>query len=197
MPERKQQVTSLTLDHLVRRRGMPLVKKNTYGLLWCIAGSSLSLAFAFFVHGSFDEVGAALIAGAIYGFFPLGVLFIMCLVGRQFLPAMYICLGLQALASIVVTLFIPPWSSPFEIIIYAGCGFGLGLIIVRIWGPREMVYRYARCPGCKYNLALLPKSDVCPECGRDNTDLVKMFADVEINEKTRPSAGVLDLDDLN
>lgn len=197
MPERKQQVTSLTPDHLVRRRGMPLVKKNAYGLLWCVAGSAFSLAFAFLLHGSFNEIGGALISGVINGFFPLGVLFIMCLVGRRFLPALYICLGLQMLASISAAMFIPPWSSPFEIIIYSWCGFGLGLIVVRIWGPREMVYRYARCPGCRYNLALLPKSDVCPECGRDNTDLVEIFADVEINEKTRPSAGVLDLDDLN
>ena len=175
---------------------MDPVRKNAYAFAWCIAGTALTLAFAFIIRGNTIEIGAALFAGAFAGVFPLSILLMFGLMGRRLIPALTVCLAFQAMGAIVGVMLLPRYASEFEILPYAWGGFVLGLIAVRIWCPREMVYRYARCPGCNYNLALLPKSDVCPECGRDNTDLVEIFADIDVDKKTRPMPGVLDLDDL-
>ncbi|CAN0599770.1 unnamed protein product, partial [Laminaria digitata] len=49
--------------------------------------------------------------------------------------------------------------------LFAGVGLCIGALLIWFFGPRNRVYHYGRCPGCRYNLSLLPKSDVCPECG--------------------------------
>lgn len=181
MPDRKEEVVSLTRDGLTRRVGMPVNRKITYGLLLIPAATTISLLLIYLIKG-WILIAEAIVAGVITGIFPLGVTFVVVSLGRKLWPAICICSALQCAFAIVSAVRLSWRATPPEIILYTWLGFGLGLIIVRAWGPREKVYRYAQCPGCEYDLALLPKSDVCPECGRDNSDLVEIFMDIDTQQ---------------
>lgn len=177
MPERMQQVTSGTPNGLVRRRGLSTFLRTIIGFLVSVFTSAISFAVAMVAAGNSDNFVVALIGGAFNGAL-LWIFFALAAYRRQFWPAVSICYLIQAAATIGAAILIPYSTITGSIIMYNWGGFVIGAFLILLFGPREMVYRYARCPGCKYNLALLPKSDVCPECGRDNTDLVEIFADI-------------------
>ncbi|MDF1809032.1 MAG: hypothetical protein P1U42_04985 [Phycisphaerales bacterium] len=67
-------------------------------------------------------------------------------------------------------------------------GFFIGNLVSRKLSPRYKVYKYGTCPGCGYSLVHLPKSVPCPECGRDNTDLANVFADIGIKKSDLSAA---------
>ena len=149
------------------------------------SGFTLSLAYA--IGNELDSVIAAFIGGMVYGLFPLSFIFMPLVRTYKMKPAFMYCFGGQLVAVVGIVLINPFAATTGSVVLFAWGGFFLGLIVTMIWGPKYMVYRYATCPGCQYNLERLPKSIVCPECGRDNTDLVEMFADFELQKSTTRS----------
>jgi len=176
-------------EHLITRHaGMPVHKQVWLGLLINMLGSGFILAIAYGIANELVSVIPAFIGGVVCGVFPLGFIFILLIRKVQLKPASLICLGFQAFGVLIAVMFDHLAFYTASVLIYAWTGFIVGFFIAMIWGPRHRIYRYATCPGCKYNLEQLPKALVCPECGRDNTDLVKMFADFGIKKSDLSAA---------
>jgi len=146
--------------------------------------SVLFTALFFMVEQAINGWGNAalygLIFGAVMGVFGVGFIMGLLVLRVRAKHAMLWCFGGTVFAA---TLGLGLFGSDY-IAISGAFGFFLAVVLLLCFGPRYTVYRYGRGPGCKYDLTLLPKSDVCPECGRDNRDLVEMFADVEFRESS-------------
>ena len=179
----EQKPAQLNREDLVRHVGSKPGTRVFQVFLWSVVASVIFfLVGQSLAWGRFGTI-SALITGVFYGIF----------IG--FLPVGFILAFVVQRVYVKHTLIWSFSSAVFFAMVgigvlgadyYAWCG-GVGLCIGSLlawfFGPRNMVYRYGRCPGCKYNLELLPKSDVCPECGRDNRDLVEIFSDVQIEKK--------------
>lgn len=123
------------------------------------------------------------INGLVVGLFPVSLITSFVVLRVKVAPALFACLGGSIFTA---TLGLGLLGADY-FVLSGGVGLCVGAVLAYLFGPRIKVYRYARCPGCGYNLALLPKSDVCPECGRDNTDLVEVFSDLDLGAPA-PSA---------
>ena len=167
----------MTRDRLVRCDGMALGSRVGLVIL-----CSVVVCVAYFIFRgiisrySFYPVLEGLITGVVVGLFPVGLVMGIVVIRVRIVNTLCWCF-LSALLGVVVGWILlgedyATWTG-----ILALC---LAAVVLMFVGPRYVVYSYARCPGCKYNLALLPKSDVCPECGRDNRDLVEVFKDLDI-----------------
>lgn len=169
----------------VRQSGMSMDKRVLLGLLLSVICSGSSLAIGVGLGRGWDEAYPAFIGGAAYGLFPLGIIFILMVRKLKLYPAAAITFGVQFIAALCAALLIPgsAYTGITVFVLYAWGGSAVGAIGAMLWAPRVIVYRYATCPGCGYDLTLLAKCDVCPECGRDNRDLVEMFADLETQNK--------------
>lgn len=118
------------------------------------------------------------IGGAIVGLVLVAPFFIWVSAIVRIDAALLWCFGCALLLSSAASLALPTGAWPFLILAIAFIGFLIGMALSFVYAPRYRVYKYAQCPGCGYDLLHLPKSDVCPECGRDNHDLVEKFRNI-------------------
>jgi hypothetical protein len=121
---------------------------------------------------SWNPVVNGLIMGVLTWVVPTGPLIVLLILKRRALHVMLIVYG--TVFFLAVLTFAVLGVDFFGVGGFVG--WIIGMLIAVFAAPKHVVFHYGRCPGCKYNLALLPKSDVCPECGRDNGDLKWAFA---------------------
>lgn len=121
-----------------------------------------------------------IITGSVFGTFagvvPVGVIMGIVVLRVRIKPAIRWCFGAASVGGCFGYILL----GKDTIALAGGIALCIAALILLFCGPRYRTLRYAQCPGCKYNLALLPKSDVCPECGRNNADLVEAFRDVDL-----------------
>ncbi len=164
-------------EKLVKHEGMPPMYRVMIVLPISIG---LCCAFTFVMSANSPSFSLlvinAIVTGTVIGIVPVGLIMSIVVLYVRVKHALLWCFGSALIGSIIGLGFLGYEFAGFCAVI-ALCIAALG---VMIFGPRYRTLRYAQCPGCKYNLALLPKSDVCPECGRDNRDLVAAFKDVDL-----------------
>ncbi len=172
-----------TRDQLVRYVGARPASRIPATILLSVLFTIVFFVVEQSMNSPFYAVLTGILTGTVVGLFPVSLVMTLLVLRVRAKHAMLWCFASTAFAAVLgLGLF------GYEFIaVSGGVGFMLAVVLVFFFGPRYQVYRYGHCPGCKYNLMLLPKSDVCPECGRDNRDLVAMFSDLKI-EKT-PGAG--------
>lgn len=169
----------ITRDQLVRyvgarpapRIAITIMLSVLYTALFFVVEQSLSPG-SYFAYAALN----GLIIGIVLGLFPVSLIMTLLVLRVRAKHALLWCFASTTFAAV---LGLGMFGYGF-IALSGGVGFLLVVVLLLIFGPRYQIYRYARCPGCDYDLSLLPKSDVCPECGRDNRDLVEMFSDVQV-----------------
>lgn len=164
----------LTEDQTVRYVGARPLVRMTAAVLWSMFFCVLFFMTERTIVGDPFALLSGAVIGVIAGLFPVGLIMVIVVLRVRALPAMLVCFGSAAFSGVLGLGLL----GDDYIGLFAGVGLCLAASILFLFGPRYKVYCYATCPGCKYDLSLLPKSDVCPECGRDNRDLVEAFADV-------------------
>jgi hypothetical protein len=163
-------------DDLVRHVGTKPGMRLYLALLWSVLLSVLFFVVVESIRGGGVGVIFGVFIGGMAGFVPVGLIMAFVVQRVQVRPAFLTCAGSAVITSLIgFGLFGSDYYG-----LFAGLGLCIGALVIWLFGPRNRVYHYGRCPGCNYDLTLLPKSDVCPECGRDNTDLVEMFSDIKI-----------------
>lgn len=180
MPDQPQPIPPcITRDYLVRYVGARPVSRISITIVLSVLYTALFFVVELSLIRGSSFANAAiygLIIGTVLGLFPVSLIMSLLVLRVRAKHAMLWCFASTSFAA-VLGFGMLGYDS---ISVGGGVGFLLAVLLLLIFGPRYRVYRYARCPGCNYDLSLLPKSDVCPECGRDNRDLVEMFSDLKV-----------------
>lgn len=175
MPDQqKLKPKELTRDQLVRYVGARPASRIPATVLLSVLFTAVFFVVEQSMLGWPYSAINGLIIGVFLGLFPVSPIMTLLVLRVRAKHAMLWCFGGTVFAA---TLGLGLFGYDY-IAVSGGFGFFLAIVLLLCFGPRYKVYRYGHCPGCKYNLMLLPKSDVCPECGRDNRDLVEMFKDL-------------------
>lgn len=163
-------------DKLIKRDGADPLMRVLLAFLFSIVFSVVFFVVERTLANEFSPVGTGAVFGVAAGIFPVGVIMAILALRVRIKHALLWCFAAASFGGVLGLAMLGE-----DYVALCGGGFlCLAALLLTLFGPRYVTFRYAICPGCKYNLALLPKSDVCPECGRDNRDLAEAFRGVEL-----------------
>ena len=163
-------------DMLIKRDGLDPLIRVLLAFLFSIGFSVLFFIVERTQAEEFSPVSTGAVFGVAAGICPVGIIMAILALRIRIKHALLWCFAAVSLGGVLGLGML----GEDYVALSGGIALCLTAVVLMFFGPRYVTFRYAQCPGCKYNLALLPKSDVCPECGRDNRDLVAAFKDVDL-----------------
>ncbi len=163
-------------DKLVKRDGLDPLMRVLIVFLCSIAFSVVFFILERTQAEEFSPVSTGAVFGVAAGICPVGIIMAILALRVRIKHALLWCFAAASFGGVLGLAML----GEDYVALCGGLFLCLTAIVLMLFGPRYRTLRYAQCPGCKYNLALLPKSDVCPECGRDNRDLVEAFKDLDL-----------------
>ena len=165
-------------DKLIKRDGIDPMMRVLLAFLFSIGFSVVFFIIERTQANEFSPVSTGAVLGMATGICPVGIIMAFLSLRVRIKHALIWCFAAASFGGVLGLAML----GEDYVALSGGIALCLTAAVLTFVGPRYVTLRYAICPGCKYNLALLPKSDVCPECGRDNRDLAEAFRGVQLKD---------------